>query len=380
MRTSTSATGSPRATCSCSATASRSTTGRSRPRRGRRRRWSRPRGPATWCAAVHRRQRRAGTARGRAGRHGQARALALAYAKGIGCTRGGVIETSFKDETETDLFGEQAVLCGGASELVQAGFETLVEAGYDPEMAYFECLHELKLIVDLMYEKGLAGMRYSISNTAEYGDYTRGKRVITEETRANDAPDPRRRSSRASSPASGSPRIAPGRRTSSGCAPNRPTRRSSTWAASCVRTWTGSSRPSEEAARGARLPLAGTRPHAGRRRPRPTSRRWSTFTAHSPIGRRAACGARRLSAWASCRGGRRRLRPQRRHVRSRASRPPRKRPMTRCARRLRGLVPARRAGPRVGVLEEAAVGAGPHDRASTRSPRWRVPAPHRSTA
>jgi ketol-acid reductoisomerase len=116
---------------------------------------------------------------------GNARALALAYAKGIGCTRGGVIETSFKDETETDLFGEQAVLCGGASELVQAGFETLVEAGYDPEMAYFECLHELKLIVDLMHEKGLAGMRFSISNTAEYGDYTRGKRVVTDETRAN---------------------------------------------------------------------------------------------------------------------------------------------------------------------------------------------------
>jgi ketol-acid reductoisomerase len=115
---------------------------------------------------------------------GKARELALAYAKGIGCTRGGVIETTFKDETETDLFGEQAVLCGGVSELVQAGFETLVGAGYDPEMAYFECLHEVKLIVDLMYEKGLAGMRYSISNTAEYGDYTRGKRVITEETRA----------------------------------------------------------------------------------------------------------------------------------------------------------------------------------------------------
>ena len=116
---------------------------------------------------------------------GNAQALALAYAKGIGCTRGGVIATSFKDETETDLFGEQAVLCGGASELVQAGFDTLVEAGYDPQMAYFECLHELKLIVDLMYEKGLAGMRYSISNTAEYGDYTRGKRVITDDTRAN---------------------------------------------------------------------------------------------------------------------------------------------------------------------------------------------------
>jgi ketol-acid reductoisomerase len=116
---------------------------------------------------------------------GNAQALALAYAKGIGCTRGGVIATSFKDETETDLFGEQAVLCGGASELVQAGFETLVDAGYDPKMAYFECLHELKLIVDLMYEKGLAGMRYSISNTAEYGDYTRGTRVITEDTREN---------------------------------------------------------------------------------------------------------------------------------------------------------------------------------------------------
>jgi ketol-acid reductoisomerase len=115
---------------------------------------------------------------------GNARALALAYARAIGCTRGGVIETTFKDETETDLFGEQAVLCGGASELVQAGFQTLVDAGYDPEMAYFECLHELKLIADLMYEKGLAGMRYSISNTAEYGDYTRGRRVITDETRA----------------------------------------------------------------------------------------------------------------------------------------------------------------------------------------------------
>ena len=116
---------------------------------------------------------------------GTARDVALAYSKAIGCTRGGVIQTSFREETETDLFGEQAVLCGGASELVQAGFETLVEAGYDPQMAYFECLHELKLIVDLMYEKGLAGMRYSISNTAEYGDYTRGKRVITNETRAN---------------------------------------------------------------------------------------------------------------------------------------------------------------------------------------------------
>jgi len=114
---------------------------------------------------------------------GAVRDLALAYAKGIGCTRAGVIETSFREETETDLFGEQAVLCGGASELVQAGYETLVEAGYDPRLAYFECLHELKLIVDLMYEKGITGMRYSISNTAEYGDLTRGKRVIGEPTR-----------------------------------------------------------------------------------------------------------------------------------------------------------------------------------------------------
>ena len=109
--------------------------------------------------------------------------LALAYAKGIGCTRGGVIETTFKDETETDLFGEQAVLCGGVTELVRAGYETLVDAGYDPRLAYFECLHELKLIVDLMYEKGIAGMRYSISNTAEYGDMSRGRRVIGEPTR-----------------------------------------------------------------------------------------------------------------------------------------------------------------------------------------------------
>ena len=115
---------------------------------------------------------------------GNARDLVLAYAKGIGGARAGVIETTFKDECETDLFGEQAVLCGGATELVRAGFETLVDAGYDPRLAYFECLHELKLIVDLMYEKGISGMRDSISNTAEYGDMTRGKRVVTDETRA----------------------------------------------------------------------------------------------------------------------------------------------------------------------------------------------------
>lgn len=116
-------------------------------------------------------------------RSGRAKELALAYAKGIGATRAGVIETTFAEETETDLFGEQCVLCGGVTELVRAGFDTLVEAGYQPEIAYFECLHELKLIVDLMHEKGITGMRYSISDTAEYGDVTRGERIITEETR-----------------------------------------------------------------------------------------------------------------------------------------------------------------------------------------------------
>ncbi len=115
---------------------------------------------------------------------GDAHDLVLAYAAGIGGGRAAIIETTFKDECETDLFGEQAVLCGGASELVRAGYETLVEAGYDPRLAYFECLHELKLIADLMYEKGIQGMRYSISNTAEYGDMTRGKRVIGDESRA----------------------------------------------------------------------------------------------------------------------------------------------------------------------------------------------------
>ncbi|HEY3488623.1 MAG TPA: ketol-acid reductoisomerase [Candidatus Deferrimicrobiaceae bacterium] len=114
---------------------------------------------------------------------GESRDLALSYAAGIGGARAGVIETTFREETETDLFGEQAVLCGGASALVTAGFEVLVEAGYAPEMAYFECLHELKLIVDLMYEGGIANMRYSVSNTAEYGDLTRGPRVVNEDTK-----------------------------------------------------------------------------------------------------------------------------------------------------------------------------------------------------
>jgi ketol-acid reductoisomerase len=115
---------------------------------------------------------------------GKAKDMALAYGKGVGCTRAGVIETTFKEETETDLFGEQTTLCGGISHLIKAAFETLVEAGYQPEVAYFECMHEMKLIVDLFYQGGLAYMRYSVSDTAEYGDYTRGPRVVSEETKA----------------------------------------------------------------------------------------------------------------------------------------------------------------------------------------------------
>ncbi|HFE5130273.1 TPA: ketol-acid reductoisomerase [Staphylococcus aureus] len=119
------------------------------------------------------------------GASGQARNIALSYAKGIGATRAGVIKTTFKEETETDLFGEQAVLCGGVSKLIQSGFETLVEAGYQPELAYFEVLHEMKLIVDLMYEGGMENVRYSISNTAEFGDYVSGPRVITPDVKEN---------------------------------------------------------------------------------------------------------------------------------------------------------------------------------------------------
>jgi ketol-acid reductoisomerase len=115
---------------------------------------------------------------------GKARDLGLAYGKGVGCTRAGVIETTFKEETETDLFGEQTTLCGGISHLIKAAYETLVEAGYQPEVAYFECMHEMKLIVDLFYQGGLAYMRYSVSDTAEYGDYTRGPRVVSDETKA----------------------------------------------------------------------------------------------------------------------------------------------------------------------------------------------------
>jgi len=115
---------------------------------------------------------------------GKARDLALAYGRGVGCTRAGVIETTFKEETETDLFGEQTTLCGGVSHLIKSAYETLVEAGYQPEVAYFECMHEMKLIVDLFYQGGLAYMRYSVSDTAEYGDYTRGPRIVTEQTKA----------------------------------------------------------------------------------------------------------------------------------------------------------------------------------------------------
>ena len=131
---------------------------------------------------------------------GKARETALAYAKGLGCTRAGVIETTFSEETETDLFGEQAVLCGGVSALVKAGFETLTKAGYQPEIAYFECMHELKLIVDLMYRGGLSYMRYSISDTAEHGDYTGGDRLVTDADAQGDAARCSRRSGRAPTP------------------------------------------------------------------------------------------------------------------------------------------------------------------------------------
>ena len=166
---------------------------------------------------------------------GKARELALSYADAIGGTRAGVIETTFAEETETDLFGEQVVLCGGLTSLVQAGFETLVDAGYQPEMAYFECLHEVKLIVDLMYEEGIAGMRYSISDTAEYGDLTRGPRIITDATKAGDAEDPRRDRQRRSSPRSGWPRARAAGPGSTPCASRAASTRSSRSAASCGR-------------------------------------------------------------------------------------------------------------------------------------------------
>ena len=166
---------------------------------------------------------------------GQALANALAYASGIGCTRAGVIETSFREETETDLFGEQAVLCGGATALVKAGFETLTAAGYRPEMAYFECLHELKLIVDLMYRGGMQFMRYSISDTAEYGDYTRGPAAHHRGDAGGDAADSGRHPERQRSPGSGWRRTGPAGPTSSGCAGPTRTTRSSGWGRSSGR-------------------------------------------------------------------------------------------------------------------------------------------------
>ncbi len=178
-------------------------------------RWSPRRARVTWSAAS--------TSTARACRclvaveqdaTGNAFGLALAYAKAIGGTRAGAIKTTFTEETETDLFGEQAVLCGGAAALVQTGFEVLTEAGYAPEVAYFECLHELKLIVDLMYEGGIARMRYSISDTAEYGDYSRGPRVIDARVKDEMRKILGEMRSPASSPASGSPRTRPAGRTS----------------------------------------------------------------------------------------------------------------------------------------------------------------------
>lgn len=147
-------------------------------------RWSPRRAPATWSAVSTRRAAACRIAAVEQDATGKGFELALSYAKGIGGTRAGVIKTTFSEETETDLFGEQVVLCGGTSALVKAGFETLVEAGYQPEIAYFECLHELKLIVDLMYEGGLDKMRWSVSETAEWGDYVSGPRIITDQTKA----------------------------------------------------------------------------------------------------------------------------------------------------------------------------------------------------
>ena len=182
-----------------------------------------PEGPGPSRAPhLHRGRRRAVPRRG-GDRTQQARRmqLALSYADAIGGTRAGVLETTFEEETETDLFGEQVVLCGGLTALVQAGFETLVEAGYQPESAYFECLHELKLIIDLMYEEGISGMRYSISTTAEYGDLTRGPRIITDETRGPRCARSSTRSRAASSPKSSSARCAAAGVGSPSCGPGR---------------------------------------------------------------------------------------------------------------------------------------------------------------
>ena len=164
---------------------------------------------------------------------GKALETALAYAKGIGATRAGVLQTTFREETETDLFGEQAVLCGGVSELVKAGFDTLVEAGYAPEIAYFECFHELKLIVDLFYQGGLKYMRYSVSDTAEYGDYTRGRAHHHRRDPGRDAPRSSTRSRPANSPRNGSWRTRPSGRCSTPCGARKRSTPSKRWARSC---------------------------------------------------------------------------------------------------------------------------------------------------
>jgi hypothetical protein len=220
--------GIARATCCCSATASRSTTSRSTRRRTSTSRWSRPRAPATSCAASSRGQRRPRPVAVEQDATGNARALALAYAKGIGCTRGGVIETTFKDETETDLFGEQAVLCGGASELVQAGFETLVEAGYDPRDGLLRVPARAQADRRPDVREGPRGdALLDLQHGRVRRLHARQARHHRRDAR-RDAQILKPRSSRATSRASGSPRTAPARRTSSACARSRPAHRSST--------------------------------------------------------------------------------------------------------------------------------------------------------
>ena len=224
-----------RATPWSSATASTSASATSPRPRASTSSWSRPRAPATWSAAS------TSTAaaypswwRSRRTSPGTAWDLALSYAKAIGGLRAGGIRTTFAEETETDLFGEQAVLCGGASQLVMYGFETLIEAGYQPEVAYFECLHELKLIVDLMYEGGIAKQRWSVSDTAEYGDYVSGPRVITPAGEGEHADDPRRDQGRHLRRSGSSTTRTPAARSSPSCASRASSTRSSRPVASCA--------------------------------------------------------------------------------------------------------------------------------------------------
>ena len=223
------------ATRCSSATASTSASATSSPRPASTSPWSPRRAPATWCAASSRTARAcpawSPSSRTPAARRCSSR---CPTPRRIGGTRAGVIKTTFAEETETDLFGEQAVLCGGASALVTAGFETLTEAGYQPEVAYFECLHELKLIVDLMYEGGIAKQRWSVSDTAEYGDYTSGPKVIDDRVKADDAATSSPRSRTAPGPRRSSPTRTPARRTSSAAGPRPRRTRSRRPAASCA--------------------------------------------------------------------------------------------------------------------------------------------------